>query len=112
MGSGSAGEATALVPSVPAAVPHDTTEAGSVRLATPHPPAPSPTRAEGEHDTSEGGDRQWGDSPPPERGRVASPRGRQRDPRVRDFGPKGRDPAAPQFRGAGRGSTPLASVVC
>ncbi len=41
---------------------------------TPHSPAPSPTRREGEHDddASEGEDRQHGDSPPPERGRVAS----------------------------------------
>ncbi len=39
---------------------------------TPLPPAPSPARGEGEHDTSEGGDRQHGDFPLPERGRVAS----------------------------------------
>ncbi len=39
---------------------------------TPLPPAPSPARGEGEHDTSEGEARQRGDSPPPERGRVAS----------------------------------------
>ncbi|HLL47615.1 MAG TPA: amino acid adenylation domain-containing protein, partial [Longimicrobiaceae bacterium] len=41
---------------------------------TPLPPAPSPARGEGEHDndTSEGGVRQLGDSPPPERGRVAA----------------------------------------
>ncbi len=42
---------------------------------TPLPPAPSPARGEGEHDndTLDGGDRQLGDSPPPERGRVAAP---------------------------------------
>jgi amino acid adenylation domain-containing protein len=40
----------------------------------PLPPAPSPARGEGEHDndTSEGSERQLGDSPPPERGRVAA----------------------------------------
>jgi arsenite-transporting ATPase len=49
-------------------------EAGSVRLATPLPPAPSPARGEGEHDTAEGGVCRQGDSPPPGRGRVAAPR--------------------------------------
>jgi arsenite-transporting ATPase len=69
-----------------------------LRGVTPHPPAPSPTRGEGEHDgasvadsaegltplppapspakgendTAQGGDRQRGDSPSPARGRVAA----------------------------------------
>ncbi|HLL47992.1 MAG TPA: amino acid adenylation domain-containing protein, partial [Longimicrobiaceae bacterium] len=73
---------------------------GGIVVATPLPPAPSPARGEGEndgggagsgapdgaltprpplpilgegeHDTAEGGERQHGDSPPPERGRVAA----------------------------------------
>ncbi len=45
---------------------------GAVLGLAPHPPTPSPTRGEGEHDTPRGEDRQPGDSPPPERGRVAS----------------------------------------
>ncbi len=47
---------------------------GENGTATPLPPAPSPARGEGEHDndTPEGEDRQRGDSPLPERGRVAS----------------------------------------
>ncbi|HEV2736476.1 MAG TPA: ArsA family ATPase [Longimicrobiaceae bacterium] len=49
-------------------------EAGSVRLAAPHPPAPSPTGGEGEQDGVVGEERPRGDSPPPERGRVAAPR--------------------------------------
>ncbi|MET0397982.1 MAG: amino acid adenylation domain-containing protein [Longimicrobiaceae bacterium] len=40
--------------------------------ATPLPPAPSPARGEGEHDTTEGEDRQSGDRLPPERGKVAA----------------------------------------
>ncbi|HEU0079301.1 MAG TPA: amino acid adenylation domain-containing protein, partial [Longimicrobiaceae bacterium] len=43
-----------------------------VCVDTPHPPAPSPASGEGENDTSAREDRQRGDSPPPERGRVAS----------------------------------------
>ncbi len=42
-----------------------------VGVATPLPPAPSPARGEGENDTAEGVARR-GDSPPPERGRVAA----------------------------------------
>jgi amino acid adenylation domain-containing protein len=66
---------------------------------TPHPPAPSPTRGEGENgdDTSavEGREalpQNWGSvaalRPP-----GGGPSGRQRETRVRDFGPEGRDPA-------------------
>ncbi len=40
---------------------------------TPLPPAPSPARREGEHDTTEGEDRRSGDRLPPERGKVAAP---------------------------------------
>ncbi len=47
---------------------------GEHDTATPLPPAPSPARGEGENDASDGGYRQRGDSPPPERGRVAAPR--------------------------------------
>ncbi len=53
-------------------IPEFAGEVVMVDGVTPHPPAPSPTRGEGENDTSESEDRQRGDSPPPERGRVAA----------------------------------------
>ncbi|HLL45660.1 MAG TPA: amino acid adenylation domain-containing protein, partial [Longimicrobiaceae bacterium] len=52
--------------------PSPTRGEGENDTATPLPPAPSPARGEGEHGTQEGGERQHGDSPPPERGRVAA----------------------------------------
>ncbi len=51
----------------------DTLAAMVETTQTPLPPAPSPTGGEGENDNdTSGGNRQLGDSPPPERGRVAA----------------------------------------
>jgi amino acid adenylation domain-containing protein len=74
------GEVVALdTPHPPAPSPtrgegeHDGVEAGySADPRTPLPPAPSPARGEGEHDTAEGDDRQRGNRLPPERGKVAA----------------------------------------